>query len=88
FKIEKRPPVITRVSKNGKIVETKKKRIGAYDIPEKNYFKQNRQKFRGFFQEKGTRKKLPKGEYIERQKYRLDTQGERRGITIGRVKSL
>lgn len=44
------------------------------------YFQEEREKFRGYKIRKGKKVTMPK-QYIEKKKYRIDTGGEKRGIT-------
>jgi len=82
-KIVKRPPIIQKVKKAGKVIRKVQKQVGAYDTKDK-YYEKNQHKFREFKSRKGTRTPLPTGQYIELQKHRLDHPLEKRGISLFR----
>ena len=59
----------------------KKSRKRPIDVPNTNYFKLNKQKFRPYIVKKGKAKQLRPSEFIERRRFRIDSPGELGGIT-------
>ncbi len=62
----------------------KKKKLGKLPKKQRGYFKRKRKKFRGFKIVKGKRVKL-KNKFIEKRKARIDTRGEKRGLTVAKL---
>lgn len=82
FRVNKSEPVVVKArDKLGNMVMKKVQQV-AKDLDD-DYYKQNSQKFRPFKQKRGVRMYTP-NRYIEKQKYRIDSLGEKAGITLTR----
>jgi hypothetical protein len=73
-------------SKTFKIIPIgKHKRVGSIQVKERNYFNKKNYKLRSVRIRKGQKFKL-RDKFIEKRRFGIDTQGEKRGLSLARLK--